>query len=91
MMGIIIWLAIGFAAGTIAKMLTPQQEKGGWISTIVIGILGAWVGSFITGFVGLDNLLDTTWLGQLICGTGGAFVLLWVYHKFLADKLNLPI
>ena len=90
-MGIIIWLAIGFAAGAIAKMLTPQQEGGGWISSIVIGILGAWVGNFITGLIGLSNLLGTTWLGQLICATGGALLLLVVYHKFLAKHLKLPI
>jgi uncharacterized membrane protein YeaQ/YmgE (transglycosylase-associated protein family) len=90
-MGIIIWLAIGLGAGAIAKMLTPQQESGGWISSIIIGILGAWVGNFITGFLGLERLFDTTWLGQLICATGGALLLLWVYHKFLAKRLNLPI
>lgn len=90
-MSFIIWLAIGFGAGALAKMLTPQNESGGWVSSIIIGILGAWVGNFITGFLGLSGLFGTTWVGQLICATGGAFLLLWVYHKFLAKRLNLPI
>ena len=60
MINIIVWLAIGFAAGAIAKALTPQQEGGGWISSIIIGILGAWVGSLLTGIIGLKGLLGTT-------------------------------
>ena len=90
-MGLIISLLIGAAAGAIAKMLTPQQEKGGWVSSLVIGILGSWVGNFLAGVVGLQGLLGTTWLGELILAVGGAFLLLFIYHKYLADKLNLPI
>ena len=88
---ILIWLLIGLAAGAIAKMLTPQKERGGWVSSIIIGILGAWIGDFVTSLIGLNHLLGTTWLGQLICATGGALLLLWVYHRFLAKRLNLPL
>ena len=87
---LLIWGLIGLAAGTIAKMVTPQNEKGGWISSIVIGIVGSMVGGFIARFVGLGGLGSST-LGDLIIATGGAILVLFVYHKYLADKWNLPI
>ena len=88
----IIWLLIGLAAGAIAKMLTPQQEKGGWVSSIIIGIIGSFVGGWIAGMIGADTWFGAnTWVGDLVIATGGAFLVLFVYHRFLADKLNLPL
>lgn len=91
----IIWLLIGLAAGSIAKHLTPQNEKGGWVSSIIVGIVGSIVGGILGGILGLNNMMSGTWLGDkagdLIIATGGAVLVLWIYHKYLADKLNLPI
>ena len=91
MFGLIIWLAIGLAAGAIAKMITPQQEGGGWVSSIIIGIIGSVVGGFLAGIIGLNNMLGSTWLGDLIIATGGAVLVLWIYHKYFAEKWKLPL
>lgn len=91
-MSFIWFILVGLAAGTIAKMLTPQQEKGGWISTLIIGVIGAAVGGWIAGMIpGIRSLADIPLLGSLLTATGGAFLILWIYHKYLADKLNLPV
>ncbi|MCB0557996.1 MAG: GlsB/YeaQ/YmgE family stress response membrane protein [Lewinellaceae bacterium] len=87
-MGLIFWLLIGFAAGAIAKMLTPQEEKGGWVSSIIIGIVGSFVGRIVAGFVGIAS---SGLIGSLLIATGGAVLVLFIYHRYLADKLNLPI
>ncbi len=87
-MNLLYWLLIGFAAGAIAKMLTPQQEKGGWISSIIIGIVGSFVGGFLGRLIGIQS---GSLIGSLLIATGGAFLVLFIYHRFLADKLNLPI
>ena len=81
-------LIIGLIAGALAKMITPQEEKGGWLSSIVIGIIGSIVGHFIGGLVGISggNLLL-----NILIATGGAVLVLFIYHKYLADKLNLPV
>ncbi|MDP5169264.1 MAG: GlsB/YeaQ/YmgE family stress response membrane protein [Bacteroidia bacterium] len=88
-----LWfLLVGLAAGAIAKMLTPQQEKGGWISSMAIGVVGAVVGGWIAGMIPvIRSIADLPIVGQLLTAVGGAFLVLWIYHKFLADKLNLPI
>jgi uncharacterized membrane protein YeaQ/YmgE (transglycosylase-associated protein family) len=87
-MGLIYWLLIGLAAGAIAKMLTPQDEKGGWVSSIIIGIVGSFVGGFVGGLIGIES---TSLIGRLLIATGGAVLTLFIYHRYLADKLNLPI
>ena len=87
----IYWLLIGLVAGLAAKALTPQQEKGGYLSSMIIGLVGSIVGGFIANATGLSFILGKGILGSLIIATGGAFLVLWIYHKYLADKWNLPI
>jgi uncharacterized membrane protein YeaQ/YmgE (transglycosylase-associated protein family) len=87
----IIWLLIGLAAGAIAKMLTPQKEKGGWISSLIIGVIGSIVGGWLAGIIGADHWFGRGWIGDLIIAVGGAFLVLFIYHRFLADKLKLPL
>lgn len=82
---------IGLAAGSIAKMITPQEERGGWVSSIGIGIAGSIAGGFIAFFLGMNKFMNSTYLGELIVATGGAVLVLFIYHKYFAEKWNLPI
>ncbi len=63
-MGIIWTIVIGFIAGVIAKFLTPgNNEPSGFILTTILGIVGAFL---------------ATWLGQAVgwysAGDGAGFV-----------------
>lgn len=41
-MGDVLWMiVIGFVVGLIAKFLTPGRDPGGFLVTIVIGIVGS--------------------------------------------------
>lgn len=90
-MGLIIWLAIGFAAGAIAKGITPQKEKTGWISSIIIGIIGSFLGGFISNVFGLNRILGNNIISDLMVAVAGAVLFLFIYHKYLSDKIKLPI
>ena len=46
-MEIISWIIFGFVAGAVAKMLMPGRDPGGFVGTIVIGVVGAFVGGLI--------------------------------------------
>ena len=47
-MGIIWTIIIGFLAGVIAKFVTPgSNEPSGFILTTILGIVGAFVASFL--------------------------------------------
>ena len=62
-MGIIWTIIIGLVAGVVAKLLMPGKDPGGFIITILLGIAGAFV---------------ATWLGQAVgwyqAGEGAGFI-----------------
>ena len=85
----IVWLLVGLAAGAIAKMITPQDEKGGWISSLIIGLVGSVVGGLIFDLLGIT--IFNNLVGDIITAVLGALLVLFVYYKYLKDKWNLPI
>ena len=70
-MGIIAWIVLGLIAGAIAKLLMPGNDPGGFIVTILIGIVGAVIGGFIGNQLGWGgvNGLDLRSIGIAIVGS----------------------
>lgn len=50
-MGIISWIIFGLIAGILAKWIMPGKDGGGFIVTIVLGVVGAVVGGWISTFL----------------------------------------
>ncbi|HEY9659260.1 MAG TPA: GlsB/YeaQ/YmgE family stress response membrane protein [Allocoleopsis sp.] len=46
-MNIIAWIVLGFLAGAIAKLIYPGHQGGGILGTIILGIIGAFIGGSI--------------------------------------------
>ena len=40
-MGFIAFLILGLIAGAIAKAILPGRQGGGWVITLVLGVVGA--------------------------------------------------
>ena len=87
-MGLIIWLLTGLAAGALAKQLTPQEEKPGWVSSLIVGLIGALLGGFMFGLVGIQT---TSLIGSFLFALVGSIVFLFIYHRYLKDKIDLGI
>ena len=49
-MGFLSFLILGIIAGIIARLIIPGRQKGGWVLTIILGIVGAMLGGWIAGF-----------------------------------------
>ncbi len=78
-MGIIGFLILGLIMGALAKLILPGKQGGGWIATLVLGVIGAllggWLGSVIFG-VGLEEFWSLqTWLAAL----AGALLVLLIW------------
>lgn len=43
-MNLLAWLILGLLAGAIAKAIYPGRQGGGILSTLVLGVVGAFVG-----------------------------------------------
>ena len=71
----IVWtLLIGLIAGWLAGMLTKGSDFG-LLGNLIVGVVGALLGSFVFGLLGI-----TAWglLGRLVIATAGAILLLYL-------------
>jgi len=77
--GILGWIVLGLVAGAIAKLILPGRQGGGWIVTLLLGVVGALLGGFIGSAVfgvGLEGFFDlSTWLLAI----GGSILVLLIY------------
>ena len=79
----ILWIiVIGFVAGVIARFLAPgPNNPQGFILTTVIGIVGAFLATFIGQAVGWYRLDQGA---GLIGAVVGAVVVLFVWHRLVS-------
>lgn len=52
-MGLLYTCLIGLIVGAVAKFLMPGRDPGGFIITILLGIAGAFVGTWLGQMLGL--------------------------------------
>lgn len=78
-MGIISTLLFGLIVGALGKWVMPGKDPGGFIVTILIGIVGSFIGNFLAGLVGI-NVAGWS-LANIIVSVIGAVVLLYLYRK----------
>ena len=55
-MGIIAFLIVGLIAGFIARALVPGPDPMGWLGTMILGIVGSFVGGTLAALVFGGNL-----------------------------------
>ena len=51
-MSVLSWLISGLIIGVLAKLFMPGRDPGGFIVTILLGIVGAFVASYIGQVLG---------------------------------------
>ena len=74
----ILWtIVIGLVVGAIAKLLMPGRDPGGFIVTILLGIAGAFVGTWIGRIFAGENY-TAGWIMSVV----GAVILLLLYRSF---------
>jgi uncharacterized membrane protein YeaQ/YmgE (transglycosylase-associated protein family) len=52
-MHILMFLLFGFLVGAVARFLTPGQAPGGWVVSILIGVLGSMLSGLLGQSLGL--------------------------------------
>lgn len=75
-----VWVAIiGLVVGALAKLIVPGKDPGGIIITMLLGIAGSFIATF------LGRALGWYQAGQaagFIASLIGAIILLVIYHLF---------
>ena len=86
-MHIIVTIIIGFFAGLIAKMLTPGRDPGGFVTTTLLGIAGAFVAKYLGIALNIYQPGDAVgFLASIV----GAVIILAVYHLFRRGRAVSP-
>jgi uncharacterized membrane protein YeaQ/YmgE (transglycosylase-associated protein family) len=83
-MGIIWTIIIGFLAGVVAKFIMPgSNEPSGFIMTTILGIVGAFVATFLGQALGWYTAGEGAgFIGAVV----GAIIVLLIYGFFAGKQ-----
>ena len=79
-MGWLAWILFGLIAGIIAKFIMPGRDPGGFIMTIVIGIVGAMLGGWLATQLGLGDITGFD-IRSFFIAVAGSLILLFIYRR----------
>ena len=86
-MHIIGTIIIGFLAGVVAKLLMPRRDPGGFIVTTLLGIVGAFVATYLGQAIGWYRADEGAgFVGAVV----GAVILLAIYHFVKRRSASSP-
>jgi uncharacterized membrane protein YeaQ/YmgE (transglycosylase-associated protein family) len=80
----VIWtLIVGLICGALAKLIMPGKDPGGFIITMLLGVAGAFVGSFIGRALGMYGANEGAgWIMSIL----GAIALLGIYRLVIGRR-----
>ncbi|BAY47121.1 transglycosylase-associated protein [Scytonema sp. HK-05] len=84
-MNLIAWVVLGLLAGAIAKAIYPGYQGGGILATIILGIVGAFIGGTLVNILQTGSLALTSaslTLPGLFVAVLGAIIAIFLYYKF---------
>ncbi|OZM82168.1 GlsB/YeaQ/YmgE family stress response membrane protein [Pseudonocardia sp. MH-G8] len=81
--GIISALVVGIIVGALGRLVVPGKQNIPIWLTIVIGIVAAFIGTFIAGAIGLSTAGFSIWelLVQVVVAALGVFLVAGAYSR----------
>lgn len=83
-MNIISWIILGLIAGAIAKAIDPAARGGGILGTLILGVIGAFVGGILVTLLTTGKLvLVSAQLNPvgIVVSVIGAIIAVFVWHR----------
>jgi uncharacterized membrane protein YeaQ/YmgE (transglycosylase-associated protein family) len=78
-MHIVLFLIFGLIVGALARLIVPGRESGGWVTSLLLGVAGSFVGAFVGRSMGFYREGESA---GFIMSLLGAIVLVVAYHAF---------
>jgi uncharacterized membrane protein YeaQ/YmgE (transglycosylase-associated protein family) len=50
---LVLFLLFGLIVGALARLIVPGREPGGWVVSMIIGVVGSFVGGLLGRALGL--------------------------------------
>ncbi|PTT21691.1 MULTISPECIES: GlsB/YeaQ/YmgE family stress response membrane protein [Microbacterium] len=85
-MGFFGFLLLGLIAGAIAKLILPGKQGGGWLITLVLGVVGALLGGFLGSLLFNAPLQDFFSLQTWLLAIGGSIIVLLIYGLIVGRR-----
>lgn len=83
-MNILAWIVLGLIAGAIAKAVDPGARGGGILGTLILGIVGAFVGGSLYALLTTGSLMLTSSglsIGGIIVAVIGAIIFSFIWNR----------
>ncbi len=84
-MNLLAWIVLGLLAGAIAKWIYPGSQGGGILGTMLLGIIGAFLGGTLVNLLqtGTFTFTATTLsIPGVIVAVLGAIIAIFLYYQF---------
>jgi uncharacterized membrane protein YeaQ/YmgE (transglycosylase-associated protein family) len=78
-MGFFGFLLLGLLAGAIAKLILPGKQGGGWLITLLLGVVGALLGGFLGSVLFNAPLEEFFSIQTWLLAIGGSIIVLLIY------------
>lgn len=75
---IVIWTVLGLVAGLLAKLIMPGRQGGGLLLTILLGIVGSFVGGWVGQIFGIGQVGVISVAG-IVTAVVGALIVLFIW------------
>ncbi len=85
--GLIVFLIVGLIAGFIARALVPGPDPMGWVGTMILGIIGSFVGGSL-GALLFGGTLDLNAAG-LIGSIIGSIIVLLIWRAMSGQRARV--
>jgi uncharacterized membrane protein YeaQ/YmgE (transglycosylase-associated protein family) len=85
-MSVLGWILFGLVVGIVARFLMPGRDPGGFVVTIVLGIVGALLGGWLGRTAGWYQEGDPV---GFLMAVLGAIILLALYRMFAGRRTTV--
>lgn len=86
-MGLIGTIIFGLIIGALAKLVMPGRDPGGFIITIIIGIAGSLLGTFVGRALWGGASYSAGWIMSIL----GAVLLLFLYRMITGKRAGTAV
>ncbi|MES1205879.1 MAG: GlsB/YeaQ/YmgE family stress response membrane protein [Pseudomonadota bacterium] len=84
--GIIMWIVIGALAGWIGSKIMGTDARQGSVANIVIGIVGAVIGGFVTRAFFGDNPGNNGFIASFFVALVGACLVIFAWKRLRPSR-----
>jgi uncharacterized membrane protein YeaQ/YmgE (transglycosylase-associated protein family) len=86
--GIIMWVIVGALAGWIGSKVMGTDAQQGGLANVIIGVIGAVIGGFVTRAFFGDNPGNNGFIASLLVAVLGSVILIGLYKALTGSRVT---